>query len=592
MSGWLTGLLWGQPPPPPPPQPRDVPPPSSKRKNPFIEDTEKRPKNPYLYVHDPEEEEEEEEEYYEDEEEDYEDYRLRVMTKKQQIIIGEYQFMDPAPLLKQYSVSGPTQYTGSIPIIFTHYSGLSFNLDKPETVKHCFVQMPNGEYYALEFSYDYHSKDDSHLMGLDDNESKAAAYAAANVELDKISYGAFTESAVQSKVDTQAPLKYLVVNVYKTDQYGRVISKYNYKELQLQKGVIENARDVDSEIPGVNVHMSADLINTLLKKNPNGSVQERVPESTDEKTRRRIETTRKAQHTYSEATRSGLELQAKFEAYRNFYLALFITTNPKPINDRRKFENMSDIELKNYIEKLYHVVVKSNLDDETKKNMKPYLKSLYESPDISKILELKSELTRLVSQDTKLIDLMGIKNEVPIISELYFRDKIWMNHYHAGMAAAELEIQRKRYSEFGTQIGLELSKIKSVIDSVIVSPEDLSEKLRSINESLQVIKGIFLPKLMFLLNDIQSLVENHPLLGKYVIVDLDDLTEIEQELGKLTQLLASSKLYKTDKLSALTDEPEFEGGSRMKQKKKTRKRTKKRNKKRNKSKRHKGYSRR
>ena len=589
MSGLFGWFGLSQPPPvihnqPPPP------PPLPSEPNPFYYDTIQS-----INHYDPYKEEDEKEDY-EEYEENLEDYSPKKMTTNQEISIGNYQIMNPAPLLEQQY---GTQYSnmGSIPIIFTHYSGLSFNLDTSKTVKHFFIKMSDGKYYAFEFRYDYH-KLKSYEMDLDDNESKAAA----NVELDKILYGAFTESAVQYKVDTQAPLKYLVVNVYKTDEYGRVISNYNYKELQLQKGVIENARDVDSEIPGVNVHMSADLINTLLEKNPNGSVQERVPEFTDEKTRRHIETTRKAQKTYSEATRSGLELQAKFEAYRNFCLALFITTHPDPEKDKSKFENMSPIELKNYIEKLYHVVDKSKLDKKTKETMKTFLKYLHKIPDINKILKFKSELTRLltVSQDTELIYLMGIKNKVPIISELYFRDKIWMNHYHAGMAAAELEIKRKGYSEFGKQIGLELIKIKSVIDSVIVSPEDLSEKLRSINESLQKIKGIFLPKLMVLLKNIQSLVENHPFTRQYAIVDLDDLTGLKQVLDRLTQLFASSKLSATLKFNELTNNnnnnnnnmTELDGGSRVKNKKKTRKRTKTRNKKRNKSKRHKGYSRR
>jgi hypothetical protein len=184
---------------------------------------------------------------------------------------------------------------------------------------------------------------------------------------------------------------------------------------------------------------------------------------------------------------------------------------------------------------------------------------------------------------------MGINNEVPIIDEGYFNYKDWMLHYHSGMAATEREIKRKGYLEFGTKIGVELDKIKEIIKYPTVVSD---AKLRSINESLQKIKGIFLPELMVLLNNIQSLVENHPLTRQYVIVDLDNLTTLEQALDRLTQLLASSKLSKNQELQALTHADDFEGGSRVKNKKKTRKRTKKRNKKRNKSKRHKGYSRR
>lgn len=558
------GLFGSSQPPPPPPS----------KLNPFYDNTIQslNPYDPYT-----------EEEDYKEYEENLEDYSPKKITTNQEISIGisNYQIMNPAPLLKQQY---GTQYsnTGSIPIIFT---GLSFNLDTSKTVKHFFIKMPNVEYYyAFEFSYDYHSKLKSYEMDLDDNESKAAA----NVELDKISYGAFTESAVQSKVDTQAPLKYLVVNVYKTDEYGRVISKYNYKELQLQEGFIENARLKRPPMSGVNVHISEGLINTLLQKEPNASLQEPVPDLYGEKGERGIEDTRKARHTYSEATRSGLELQAKLRAYHAFYDTLFITTKPNTVNDERKFKNMSDIELKNYIEKLYHVVDNSKLDYKKKDDIKAYLKSLHKSPNIKKIVGLKLKLTRLL-RDTKLIDLMGIKNEVPIIDTLYFNDKVWMNHYHAGMLATYLMNKEQLGLTFTKLIEPEIQNIKDIIDDRTgVSPE----KLSSINESLQKIKGAFLPKLMDLLKAIQSLVENHPFTRLRVIIDLDNLTELEQALDRLTQLLASSKLSATLKFNELTNSEELDGGSRVKNKKKTRKRTKKRNKKRNKSKRHKGYSRR
>lgn len=562
--------LFGPSQPPPVIQNQPPPPPPSKL-NPFYDNTIQslNPYDPYT-----------EEEDYKEHEENLKDYSLQKMTTNQEIRTRNYQIMNPAPLLKQQY---GTQYsnTGSIPIIFT---GLSFNLDTSKTVKHFFIKMPNGEYYALEFSYDYHSRRESYEMDLDDNESKAAA----NAELDKISHGAFTESAVQYKVDTQAPLKYLVVNVYNTDEYGRVISKYNYKELQLQKGFIEDARDGDPSIPGVNVHISEQFINTLLQKEPNASVQEPVPEFYEENVDRRIEATRKARQTYSEATRSGLELQAKLRAYHAFYDTLFITTKPNPATDERKIDNMSYIELKNYIEKLHHIVVNSQLDYKRKDDIKAYLKSLHKSPNITKIVGLKLKLTSLL-RDTKLIDLMGIKNEVPIIDKLYFNDKVWMNHYNAGMAAAALMNKKQLGLTFTELIKPEIQNIQDIIDDPTgVSPE----KLSSINESLQKIKRAFLPKLMDLLNDIQSLVENHPFTRQHVIVNLDDLTEVERALDRLTQLLASSKFSKKQELTALTNTEELDGGSRVKNKKKTRKRTKKRNKKRNKSKRHKGYSRR
>jgi len=551
------------PPPPPPSSKRN----SSKRKssNPFIADTEEKGYKSQKYVHDPEEDQEGED--YEEKEEYYKRYSLNEMTAKQQIIIGGYQIMDPAPLLNQNGTN-----MGSIPITFT--SGFSFNLKTSKTVKHFFIKI-NGKYYAFVFRYDYHSKRKSYEMDQEDNPSNYN-------EFDEILDVAFKQSAIQYEIDKQKPIKRLVVNVYETDKNGMVISENKYKELQLQKYLIEDARKKVPAMSGVDVNISKTFIDTLLDKNPNGSV-EPAPELYEEKVDRRIENTRNALGIYTDATRSGLDLLERLKAYRDFYNALFVTTNPNPANDKRKFENMSDIELKNYIEKLYHIVDISQLDDTKKNEIKAYLRVLNKSPDITKILELKLELTRLLtlSQDTELIDLMGINNEVPIIDESYFNDKDWMNHYHAGMAAAYI---LNRWA-FHSKIGVELDNIKRVIDDpTVVSPE----KLNSINKSLQIIKGIFLPKLMVLLNNIQSLVENHPLTRQYVIVDLDNLTTLEQALDRLTQFLASSKLIKNQELQALELASDFDGGSRLKQKKRTRKRTKKRNK----SKRHKGYSRR
>ena len=569
MSGWLTGL-WGQSQHGPQPGPTAVPQPQPVIHN--------QPSNPfYSDIADHEKMRSDE-----DGEEDDADYNPQRMKTEHTQQIGPYVIVGETPLLEKYNAGRNTQYLnmGSIPLKQSEINALSFNLNHTTTVKHFFIQMPNGEYYAVKCSYDFHSKVDSNRMDQEDNPSNYE-------ELDEISYGAFTESAVQYKMDTRPQRKYLVVRVYKTNKHGQVMSDYNYKKLELQEGVIENARRENR--PGVDVYIKKQFINTLLQKEHNASVQEPVPYLYEEEVEIGIEGTRKARQTYSEATRSGLELQAKLRAYHAFYDTLFITTDPDPEKDERKFKNMSAIELKNYIKKLYHVVVKSKLDDETKKTMKKYLESLHKRPDITKILKLKTQLTRLVSQDTELIYLMGIKNEVPIIDTLYFNDKVWMNQYHAGMLATYLMNKEQLGLTFTELIKPEMQNIQGIIvDPTVVSPE----KLRGINKSLQTIKGAFLPKLMDLLKNIQSLVENHPLSRQYVIVDLDNLTELEQALDRLTQLLASSKLSATLKFNELTNSEELNGGSRVKNKKKTRKRTKKRNKKRNKSKRHKGYSRR
>jgi hypothetical protein len=120
-----------------------------------------------------------------------------------------------------------------------------------------------------------------------------------------------------------------------------------------------------------------------------------------------------------------------------------------------------------------------------------------------------------------------------------------------------------------------------------------------INTLLKEIGSIFLPRFERLLNEIQTLSIYHPELKKYFNVDINDLTAPEHALNMLHQHSTSAKFDTTEKLAELrrkqlavldADDNDFDGGSRLKQKKKTRKRTTKRTKKRNKSKRHKGYS--
>jgi hypothetical protein len=118
-----------------------------------------------------------------------------------------------------------------------------------------------------------------------------------------------------------------------------------------------------------------------------------------------------------------------------------------------------------------------------------------------------------------------------------------------------------------------------------------------IDTLLKEIDSIFLPRFTQFLTDIQTLSIHYPNLQKYFTVDINDLTK---PTDALKMLYARSRLAKdntTEELARLrrqqlaeldADDDDFDGGSRLKQKKKTRKRTKKRNK----SKRHKGYSRR
>jgi hypothetical protein len=549
-------------------------PPSS---NPFYADLQKPNKRSHRY---------DEEEDDEEDNEDKEDYTPKSIKTEHSQQIGDYIIIGETPLSEKKNFGINTHYSnvGSIPLKIFEINGLMFNLNHTTTEKHFFIRMQNGKYYAVKFRYDFRSRIVSYKMDQEDNPSKATAYEL----LDTISNGAFTKSAVQYKMDKQAQRKYLIVTVYRINQFGQVESHYNYKELELQSGVIEDARKKLGKPPGVDVYISARFIATLLHKEPNVPATPPVPSLLEDELDANIEYARNARQIYSYATRDALDLQAKFNAYRDFYFALFITTKPNPAKDKRKFESMSDIELKNYIKKLHHIVVNSELEDQIKHDIKEYLTSLYKSPDITKILELKSELTGLLG-DAELIDLMGINNEVPIIDEDYFNDKKWMRHYHAGMAATSLMNKARLGSRFTKLIEPEMQNIKNIIDDPTVVSR---EKLRSINESLQKIKGIFLPKLMDFLKEIQSLAEYHPLLAEYVIINLDDLTKLQQLLDRLTQLFASSKLSKTEELFELTNSEELDGGSRVKNKKKTRKRTKKRNKKRNKSKRHKGYSRR
>lgn len=148
------------------------------------------------------------------------------------------------------------------------------------------------------------------------------------------------------------------------------------------------------------------------------------------------------------------------------------------------------------------------------------------------------------------------------------------------------------------------AELNSMLVPKIKEMQDILEgrqPQQPIDTLLKEVDSIFLPSFERLLREIKDLSMYHPKLKKNFNVDINDLTAPEHALNMLHQHSTSAKFDTTEKLAELrrkqlavldADDDDFDGGSRLKQKKKTRKRTKKRNKKRNKSKRHKGYSRR
>jgi hypothetical protein len=190
--------------------------------------------------------------------------------------------------------------------------------------------------------------------------------------------------------------------------------------------------------------------------------------------------------------------------------------------------------------------------------------------------------------------------------------------------ALELQAKFKAFEDFkkvlyGNKNPGDISHIANIVSTYLQNirnfDADLKRNLNPIIDEMQVIlnrppalknhidtllkeiDSIFLPRFTQFLTDIQTLSIHYPNLQKYFTVDINDLTK---PTDALKMLYARSRLAKdntTEELARLrrqqlaeldADDDDFDGGSRLKQKKKTRKRTKKRNK----SKRHKGYSRR
>ena len=147
---------------------------------------------------------------------------------------------------------------------------------------------------------------------------------------------------------------------------------------------------------------------------------------------------------------------------------------------------------------------------------------------------------------------------------------------------------------FDADLKRNLNPIIDEMQGILNRPPALKNHIDTL---LKEIDSIFLPRFTQFLTDIQTLSIHYPNLQKYFTVDINDLTK---PTDALKMLYARSRLAKdntTEELARLrrqqlaeldADDDDFDGGSRLKQKKKTRKRTKKRNK----SKRHKGYSRR
>ena len=521
-------------------------------------------------------------------------------------IMPEYRILFGNPLLKE-DKNRPNLYTITHATPLTQPEMHKFNLAGPGITKILeFQYLSSGARYAIECKFTFNYKN-----------TKGRNLINPHKELYHVFDGAFVASAIQDKSDELKYSKYLQVNVYTIRHVGRVglvLEETDYTEIDggSHPGVIE-----DDGHMGVNVNVE-NMIRALYDRGNIGKSgvkrerdEEPVPDLYEDKLADDINEARMAQTIYSEEIKQLLKLQEKFDALKHFYSVLYVERDPENTDDATILRNMSDIEIKNYIEKLYNFVIRTQqLSLDAKEYYKNVLKSLYNKIPLEDRIEGIIALIKQLNKNNtirslELIKLISINNTVPILDEHY--DDEWMKTYLNNIVVKYLEHKLILDSVIQPTLGSKIDAIRLIMQQ---PNADLPESRDLINELLQEIKSIFLPVLIKFLNDIQTLSTYHPMVRKHFLVNIDDLSEAEQALSILPQFFASAKLDKTRKLKKsqakldsvnagldprhedTDDEEEFGGGSRSKQKKKTRKRTKNRNKKRNKSKRHKGYSRR
>lgn len=346
------------------------------------------------------------------------------------------------------------------------------------------------------------------------------------------------------------------------------------------------------------------------------SVDDTVPKFESEMLEEEMEEVSELHNTLGEAYSNITPLQDKLIKYGSFFDALFVELHS------RKYEwdalsNMNSAEFKNFLKKIFHVVINSHLSDVQMIYYKTRLRSYYGHLDHPAVRgktyylvdKLRTELTD--QRDISLLKHTHISETVPVIDEHYYngRDRTWMDHYISNLTAMWLAGNSAKGNIFGDKIRSNLDEIEKILD---LDGKDMviEAKNELINQQLQSIKHDFLGRLIALISKVELLGD---IIGKSfgidrdsmsgVLVNSDDVDRTEQLIDHVLNLLLTARLDRAEELTAIevdlaaamADDPDdFEGGSRLKRKSKLKK-TKKRNKKyrkQNKSKRHKGYSRR
>ena len=264
-------------------------------------------------------------------------------------------------------------------------------------------------------------------------------------------------------------------------------------------------------------------------------------------------------------------MKQKIELFSKFYEAMWVAET----DFHKNLRFLNPIELNEYMKKLYHILIESELSHKRKSFHMAWIESIIKNKTIihtDRLFKLGTELNA------------NLTESVPILTTDDVSDTEWLNMYISNIRAAYT-------SKLGKVIGTALDKI------------DKSQSADEINHQLQTIKSEFLHKLLPFIDGITQL--EHILIGTKIgitmvpgpraITGLDDIERMKSVLSEIERTFDSKNAIYTEKYDSVTsalgafsaDDFEVDGGTRIRRNK-----TRKRNKKRNKSKRHKGYSRR
>ena len=322
-----------------------------------------------------------------------------------------------------------------------------------------------------------------------------------------------------------------------------------------------------------------------------------------------MEEARELHNTIGEAYSNITPLQDKLIKYGSFFDALFVELHSQ--DDWVALSNMNRVEFKNFLKKIFHVVINSNLSEMVyyKTRLRSYYGHLDHPAVRGKTYYLVDKLRRELT-DQRAISLLKhthISETVPVIDEHYYngRDRTWMDHYISNLTAMWLAGNSTKGNIFGNEIRSNLEEIEKILNDRDRGM-DFKAKNKLINQQLQLIKDDFLGRLNELISKVEFLGD---IIGKSfgihrdsmsgVLVNSEDVDRTEQLIDHVLNLLLTARFERAEELTAIAEDLEtaldddigVDGGSLVKNKKKTKKRNKK-HRKQNKSKRHKGYSRR